>query len=299
MSVTQINRIRARLAARPRPRDLAARRERLDSLGRDYVLPSDVTVTPVLAGGVPAEWTWTAGADDTQVLLFLHGGGYMAGSLASHRHVVAEAGREAGTRTLALAYRLAPEHPFPAAVDDALAGYRYLLDGGTAPEHIVLAGESAGGGLALATVLSLREAGLPLPRCLWLSSPWVDLALTGGTLTDKAAVDPLLSQAYLSDLAAAYLAGSDPRAPLVSPIHADLAGLPPLLIQVGSAEVLLDDAVRLASRAGAADCAVSLQIWPHMIHAWHLFYPEVDEGRAALRQAGSFIRSQLRGAEPP
>lgn len=299
MSVAEINRIRARLAARPRPQDLAARRERLDSLGRDYALPPDVTVNPVVARGVPAEWTRTDGADDAHVLLFLHGGGYMAGSLASHRHVVAQAGREAGTRTLALDYRLAPEHPFPAALEDALAGYRYLLDDGIAPDRITLAGESAGGGLALATVLSLRAAGLPLPRCLWLSSPWVDLALTGGTLIGKAAVDPLLSRDYLADLAVAYLAGSDPRAPLVSPLYADLTGLPPMLIQVGSAEILLDDAVRLASRAGAADIAVTLQVWPHMIHAWHLFHPEVDEGRAALRQAGSFIRSQRAGAGPP
>jgi len=298
MSVAELDRIRSRLAARPRPSDLADRRQRLDSLGTDYALPLDVTVESVVAQGVCAEWTRTDTADLTQVLLFLHGGGYMAGSLASHRHVVAQAGREAGTQTLALGYRLSPEHPFPAALEDALAGYRYLLDCGVAPNRIALAGESAGGGLALATVLSLRAGDLPLPRCLWLSSPWVDLALTGGTLTSKEAVDPLLNRAYLAELAAAYLAGSDPRAPLVSPINADLTGLPPMLIQVGSAEVLLDDAVRLARVAGAADVPVTLQVWPHMIHAWHLFYQEVEEGRSALRQAGLFIRSHFDGAGP-
>ncbi|MGU3362195.1 alpha/beta hydrolase [Methylobacterium sp. M6A4_1b] len=296
MSITQLDRIRARLAERPRPGDPAARRERLDSLGAGYALAPDVTVERAEVPGVRAEWTCTANADATRVLLFLHGGGYMAGSLASHRHVVAEAGREAGTRTLALAYRLAPEHPFPAALEDALAGYRFLLESGVAAERIVLAGESAGGGLALATVMSLRAAGLPLPRCLWLSTPWVDLALTGATLASKAAVDPLLSRAYLAELAAAYLAGSDPRAPLVSPIYGDLTGFPPMLIQVGSAEILLDDALRLAGAAAAADVPVTLAAWPHMIHAWHLFYPEVEEGRSALREAGSFLRAHFDGA---
>ncbi len=299
MSIAELDRIRARLAARPRPADLAARRARLDGLGADDVLPADVTVERVAARGVPAEWTGTDTADPARVILFLHGGGYMAGSLASHRHVVALAGREAGARTLALAYRLAPEHPFPAALEDALAGYRFLLDQGTAPERIALAGESAGGGLALATVLSLRQAALPPPRCLWLSSPWVDLTLTGATLDSKAAVDPLLSRAYLAELAAAYLAGADPRSALVSPIDGDLAGLPPMLIQVGSAEILLDDAVRLAASAGAADVPVTLRVWPHMIHAWHLFHPELEEGRAALREAGLFIRAHLDGARDP
>ena len=293
MSVVEIDRIRTRLAGHPRPADLAARRQRIDSLSADYALPPDVTVEAVVAQGVPAEWTRTTTANPDQVLLFLHGGGYVSGSLASHRHVVAQVGREAGVRTFALGYRLAPEHPFPAALEDTLAAYRYILDSGISPNQIVLAGESAGGGLALATALSLREAGTPLPCCLWLSSPWVDLALTGSTLTSKAAVDPLLSRTYLAEVAAAYLSGADPNASLVSAIHADLSGFPPMLIQVGSAEVLLDDALRLAGVASAADVAVTLQVWPHMIHAWHLFYPEVEEGRLALREAGSFIRSQL------
>jgi acetyl esterase/lipase len=227
------------------------------------------------------------------VILFLHGGGYVSGSLASHRHAVAQAGREAGTRTFALAYRLAPENPYPAALGDALAGYRFLLESGFAPERIALAGESAGGGLAVATALSLRERGMPLPGCLWLSSPWTDLALTGGSLDTKASVDPLISRAYLAELATAYLNGADPRDPLVSPIHADLTGLPPMLIQVGSAETLLDDALRLAGVAAAADVAVALEVWPHMIHAWHLFYPEVAGGRRSLASAGRFIRAQL------
>ncbi|KAB1075051.1 alpha/beta hydrolase fold domain-containing protein [Methylobacterium planeticum] len=293
MATSGIDAVRARLAARPRPADLAARRERLDSLGADYALPADVSVAPAGIGDVPAEWTRTPAADPARVLLFLHGGGYISGSLASHRHMVAEAGRQAGARTLAVAYRLAPEHPFPAALDDALAAYRGLLALGIAPGAVALAGESAGGGLALATLGRLREAGDPLPGCLWCSSPWVDLALTGGSLASKDAVDPLIHRGYLAELAADYLQGTDPRDPRVSPLYADLAGLPPTLIQVGSAETLLDDAVRLAGAAGAADVAVTLEVWPHMIHAWHLFHPELAEGRASLASAGRFVRAAL------
>ncbi|MHC2104020.1 alpha/beta hydrolase [Methylobacterium sp. CM6246] len=296
VDASEIAVIRARLAASPRLADLAARRARVDALGAGYGLPDDVAVQPAKLRDVPAEWTATPAADRDRVILFLHGGGYVSGSLESHRHAVAQAGREAGTRTLALAYRLAPEHPFPTALGDALAGYRFLLESGFAPGRIALAGESAGGGLALAVALTLRARGLPLPACLWLSSPWTDLALTGVSLDTKAAVDPLLSRVYLAELAAAYLNGADPGDPLVSPIRADLAGLPPMLIQVGSAETLLDDALRLAGVAAAADVAVELQVWPHMIHAWHLFYPEVAAGRRSLASAGRYIRTHLDGA---
>ncbi|KQQ25015.1 alpha/beta hydrolase [Methylobacterium sp. Leaf123] len=295
MAPSDIDVIRVRLAAHPRPADLAERRARVDALAADYALPPDVRVEPIDAHGVPAEWTSTPAADGERVILFLHGGGYVSGSLKSHRHMVAQAGREALARTLALGYRLAPEHPFPAALDDALTGYRFLLASGIAPARIALAGESAGGGLALATALSLREAGLPLPGCLWLSSPWVDLALTGASMESKAAVDPLLGRTYLSELASLYLNGADALGALVSPINADLAGLPPMLIQVGSAETLLDDSVRLAAVAGATDIAVHLEIWPHMIHAWHLFYQDVADGRRSLASAGTFIKSRLDG----
>ncbi|MGH1573370.1 alpha/beta hydrolase [Methylobacterium sp. P31] len=294
---TEIDAVRHFLRAQPRPADLAARRARLDSFGRPDALPPDIRVTPVDAGGVPGEWTLCPGADPGRVLVFLHGGGYMAGSLDRHRHVVARAGREAGARTLALAYRLAPEHPFPAALDDAVAGYRFVLKQGIAPERIALSGESAGGGLALAAVLRLREAGDPLPGCLWLSSPWVDLALRGDSLRTKAAADPLIQRLYLSELAASYLSGADPQDPLVSPLYADLHGLPPMLIQVGSDETLLDDAVRMAGAAGSAGVSVTLRIWPAMIHAWHLFFPQLAEGRAALAEAGSFVDAHLAPAD--
>jgi acetyl esterase/lipase len=290
MADGEIDVIREMLAAHPRAAELAERRLRLDGLGAQYALPSDVRVEPADADGVPAEWTTTPGADPARVILFLHGGGYVSGSIASHRHMIAQAGRSAGASTLALAYRLAPEHPFPAALEDALAGYRYLLAQGFEPAHIAIAGESAGGGLAVAALVRLRESGMPLPACAWLSSPWVDLENTGVTMDTKAAVDPLISKPYLTELAAIYLQGTDPRTPAASPLHADLRGLPPLLIQVGTAETLLDDAVRLAGRAAAADVRVTLQAWPHMIHAWHLFHPQLDAGRRALAAVGAFVR---------
>jgi acetyl esterase/lipase len=296
MANPEIGAIRLMLLASPRPATLAERRQRLDGLGTRYAVPPDVRVEPADANGVPAEWTITPTADPSRVILFLHGGGYMSGSIASHRHMIAQAGREAGARTLALGYRLAPEDPYPAALEDAVAAYRYLLEQGLAPQHIAVAGESAGGGLVIAMLVSLREMGLPLPACTWCSSPWVDLEMSGGTMATKAAVDPLIQRPYLEQLAAAYLHGADPRGPMVSPIHADLRGLPPMLIQVGSAETLLDDAVRLAGVAGAADVPTTLRIWPDMIHAWHLFYQQLEGGRQALAEVGAFMRAHLMAA---
>jgi len=291
MADPEIDVVRQVLASHPRPTNLAERRKRLDALGAQYSLPEDVRVEGVDANAVAAEWTTTPVADPSRVILFLHGGGYISGSLDSHRHMIAQAGREAQARTLSLGYRLAPEHPFPAALDDALAGYRFLLSSGFRAKRVVVAGESAGGGLAIAMLVSARDAGLELPACTWCSSPWVDLALSGGSMTTKAAVDPLISKPYLEELATAYLHGADPRTPLASPIHADLSGLPPMLIQVGSSETLLDDSIRLAAVAGAAGVRVTLEVWPDMIHAWHLFYQQVAAGRRALASVGAFIRS--------
>jgi len=274
-------------------RGLNERRRRLDALGTRYSLPADLRVEAADANGVAAEWTTTPEAEPSRAVLFLHGGGYVSGSLDSHRHMIGQAGREAQTGTLSLAYRLAPEHPFPAALEDVIAGYHFLLSQGFDPRRIAVAGESAGGGLAIAMLVSLRDRGVPLPACTWCSSPWVDLEAIGGSMTAKASVDPLIQKAYLMELAAAYLKGVDPRMPLASPLYADLHGLPPMLIQVGSAETLLDDSVRLAGVAGAADVRVRLEVWPDMIHAWHLFYPQLTDGRRALAQVGAFIRSML------
>lgn len=288
----EIDTIRTMLQAQPRPVGWVERRARLDAIGA--VPPAgDIRLAAVDAGGVPAEWSLAPGSDATRVLMYLHGGGYCSGSITSHRGMVTEIGRAARVRTFALGYRLAPEHPFPAALDDAVAAYEFLLGHGIAPHRIAIGGDSAGGGLTLACMLRLRTLGRPLPACAWLVSPWIDLAMTGASLNDKADVDPLIQKPYLQELATAYLAGADPAEPLASPLHADLRGLPPLLVQVGSAETLLDDAIRIARRAGIADVSVDLQVWPRMIHAWHLWAAQLTDGRRAIASAGTFVRTNL------
>ena len=235
-----------------------------------------------------------SGSDRSRILLFFHGGGYCSGSIRSHRRLVTEAGRAAAVRTLAIAYRLAPEHPFPAALDDALAAWRFLRRQGIAARHIAVGGDSAGGGLTVALINALRGAGEEIPGCAWLISPWTDLTMSGATLITKDAVDPLIHKAYLEELAAAYVpAGMDRKDPRVSPLYSDLKGFPPTLIQVGSAETLLADATRFAEAAGSADVAVTLQIWPHMIHAWPMWNAHLQAGRDALTAAGAFIRGHL------
>jgi acetyl esterase/lipase len=291
MADAEIVALRAKLASRPRSADYRQRRLDIDARGREYGVASDVGVEPVSANGVPAEWTSTPSAASDAAILYVHGGGYVIGSLDSHRHLVAEAGRAAGCWALALDYRLAPEHPFPAAVDDAVCGYRYLLARGIRPGRIALAGDSAGGGLVVAAMVAIRDAGLPQPGCGWCISPWVDMEASGDSMTGKAAADPTVQQAGILDMAGQYLNGADPRSPLAAPIHADLAGLAPLLIQVGACETLLDDAIRLAREAGAADVRVDLQIWPEMIHVWHLFHPELSAGKRAIEAGGAFVRA--------
>ena len=293
MSDPEIVALRAKLASRPRPDDYHQRRKDIDARGLAYKLAGDVVVEPVTAGGVRAEWTSIPNADRDAALLYLHGGGYVIGSLDSHRHLVAEAGRAADAWALSLDYRLAPEHPFPAAVEDAVAGYRFLLARGFHPGRIAIAGDSAGGGLVVAALLAIREAGLAQPAGGWCISPWVDLEAIGETMTTKAAADPMVQKAGILDMAGLYLNGADPRAPLASPIHADLQGLAPLLIQVGAAETLLDDAVQLARLAGIADVRADLQVWPEMIHVWHLFHPELAAGRRAIAEGGAWVRGML------
>jgi monoterpene epsilon-lactone hydrolase len=287
--------LRQKLAARVRPTDIAERRKAFDAFASAYPTAPDIAVTPVAANGVAAEWTATPDADHSRGVLFLHGGGYVIGSLASHRHLAAEIGRAAGARTLALHYRLAPEHPFPAAVEDALAGYRYLLAQGLAPGHIALAGDSAGGGLVVAALLAIRDAGLAEPAAGWCISPWTDMEAIGASITTKAAEDPTVQKAALLELAGYYLNGTNPRSPLAAPIHADLRGLAPLFIQVGAAEILLDDAVRLAGVAGAAGVPTTLEIWPEMVHVWHMFYPELAAGRRAIAAGGRFLHGAMLG----
>jgi len=291
MNDPEIIALREVIAKRVRSDDIAQRRRDIDARGLQYKLAPDARVEPVSANGVKAEWSGTADADPSKVVLYLHGGGYVIGSLDSHRHLAIEIGRAARARTLAIDYRLAPEHPFPAAVDDALAAYRFLLADGVQPGGITIAGDSAGGGLVVAAMLAIRDSGLPQPACGWAISPWVDMEALGESMISKAAIDPTVQKAGILDMAKQYLNAADPRAPLAAPIYANLRGLAPLLIQVGAAETLLDDAIRLAQVAGAADVAVDLQIWPEMIHVWHMYYPELAAGRRAIAVGGEFARA--------
>ena len=294
MDPSEIDAIRTLLSSKPRPVGWLQRRERLDEVGSVWPVADDISLNEVNLDGVSGEWSIAPGSDATRVLMFFHGGGYCSGSILSHRRMVTEAGRAAGIRTLAVGYRLAPEHPFPAAFDDALTAFRFLGKQGVAPGRIAIGGDSAGGGLTVALINRLRDAGEELPGCAWLVSPWTDLTMSGETLATKDAVDPIIHKDYLVELADAYLSGEVDRTdPRVSPLYSDLRGLPPTLIQVGSAETLLADATRFSATAGAADVQVTLEIWPHMIHAWPLWNAHLEAGRRALANAGAFIRQYL------
>lgn len=293
MNQSEIDAVRALLGAKPRPVGWPARRARLDEVGTYWPVADDVELDAVNLDGVPGEWSIVPGSDASRVLLFFHGGGYCSGSIRSHRRMVTEAGRAAGARTLAVSYRLAPEHPFPAALDDALTAWRCLRKH-VAATHVTVGGDSAGGNLSVALINQLRAAKEELPACAWLVSPWTDLTMSGGTLATKEAVDPIISKDYLGELADAYVpAGMDRKDPRLAVLYADLRGLPPTLLQVGSDETLLDDASRFAAAAGAAAVPVTLEIWPHMIHAWPMWNAHLDAGRRALASAGAFIRSHL------
>lgn len=245
------------------------------------------------AGGVKAQWIAAPQARQDCAVLYLHGGGYMFGSVHSHRDMCERLSRAAQARVLALDYRLAPEHPFPAAVEDAASAYRWLLAQGLRPQRIAICGDSAGGGLAVATMLALKRAGDPLPGCAAAVSPWVDLEATGGSMETKAGDDPMVQKPFLELLARTYLGDGDLRNPLASPLYGDLAGLPPLLIHAGSRETLLDDALRLAERARQAGVEVELDIWDGQIHVFHIFASRLDEGEEAIRDIGDFIRRNI------
>jgi len=290
MVQSEIEVIRVLLASKPRPVGWTERRQRIEEVGSVWPVATDVAIKPLAADGVAGEFSIVPGSDASKVLLFFHGGGYCSGSLVSHRRMVTEAGRACGARTLAIAYRLAPENPFPAALDDALGAWRFLRNSGVDAQKIVVGGDSAGGGLTLALLQHLRDAGEELPACAWIVSPWTDLTLSGATLLSKDSADPIIHKPYLEELAQAYVPfGMDRKDPRLSPLFANLRGLPPLLIQVGSEETLLDDAVRFAGAAGAAQVAANLEIWPQMIHAWPMWNAHLQAGRDALSHAGAFI----------
>jgi acetyl esterase/lipase len=265
----------------------------MDESGKRFPLHEGTVVRQERADGVPAEWVSAPGVSQGTAILYLHGGGYGVGSLTSHRHLVAALSQACGVPVLSLGYRLAPEHPFPAAVEDTVAGYLWLVKRGYAPARLALAGDSAGGGLAVAALVALRDAGSPLPAMGICISPWVDLTCSADSYRTKADTDPIVNPVRIAHLARWYLGEQDPRTPLASPLFADLAGLPPLLIQVGSEEVLLDDAIGLDARAGAAGVASTLEVWEGMIHVWHFFAPVLREGRDALARIGESFRAQV------
>jgi epsilon-lactone hydrolase len=289
----EIDAIRQMLSSAPRPVGWPARRARMDQVCAVDGLPDGVTFDPLTVAGCPAEWSNVPGGREDRAVLFLHGGGYCSGSIVSHRTMAGGIARAAGLRVLALGYRLAPEHPFPAALDDALAAWDWLIAQGLAPGRFALAGDSAGGGLALAMMQRLRARGQALPGAAVLFSPWTDLTMTGASMIDADPEDPLIHRGYLQGLAEAYLAGHDPRDPLVSPLFADLSGFPPVFIGAGSDETLLDDSTRLARALAVAQVSVTLSVYPWMIHAFPLWAAQLTEGRRALAEAGAFLQGRL------
>jgi monoterpene epsilon-lactone hydrolase len=298
MSRSEIDAVRALLSSKPRPVGWQERRHRIEEVGSVWPVASDIQCETISIGGLAGEWSIAPGSDASRVLLYFHGGGYCSGSILSHRRLVTEAGRAARARTLAIEYRLAPEHPFPAALNDAASAWRFLEQQGIAAEHIAVGGDSAGGGLTVALINQLRDAGALIPGCAWLISPWSDLTLSGPTLATKDEVDPIIHKAYLAELVEAYLPpGVDSKDPRVSPLNADLREFPPTLIQVGSCETLLDDSTRFA--AAAAGAAVTLEVWPNMIHAFPMWNARLAAGREALANAGEFIHRRLALGERP
>jgi epsilon-lactone hydrolase len=279
----------AALAPADGPLTPAEMREAYDRACDAMPIPPDVEITPADADGIPGMWLAPAGVTGGPTILYLHPGGYAVGSVRGHRHVAAAYAKAAGARVLAIDYRLAPEHPYPAAVEDAVAAFRHLGAAGHPADQLAIVGESAGGGLALATLLALRDAGEPLPGCAVAVSPWTDLALTGESMRTRATIDPVNSAEMLGGLAMMYLAGADSKAPLASPLYGDPSGLPPLLIMVGSDEVLLDDATRFAARATGAGTPTELYVGADMVHIWTFFESFLPPARDAISRAGRFV----------
>ncbi len=263
------------------------------SFDNRYPLAPDVTVTPVDAGGVPSEWVAASDAAATRVILYTHGGCYISGGPVTVRECCARLSRAARAQVLSIDYRLAPEHPYPAALDDTLTAYRWLLDRGHAPGSIVISGESAGGGLTIAALMKIRDLGLPPPAAGVPVSPWIDMTLSGETLIRNRGRD-LASTTPLALGASLYVGRGDPRDPYASPLFGDLSGLPPMLIQVGGGEVLLDDGIAIAHKARQAGNELTFEVWPDMCHVWHWFATELDEGREAIEAIGRYVIAHTR-----
>ena len=299
MSIEQRENLDAilRQSAFPSVRDVNEQRRQLRELLSAQPLPAEVSVTAATLGGVRTAEITVDGVEPRHMVLYFHGGVYVMGDAFLAADLASQVGRRTRARVISVDYRLAPEHPYPAAVDDALAAYAALLRKGTAAADIAFAGESAGGGLAIATLVNARDQGLPLPAAAFVMSPYADLTLAGATMETKRAADPLLSPEALRARVADYTSGQDAALGLISPIFADLSGLPPLIIQVGTHEVLLDDAIRLARQAATADVEVTLDITPGVPHVFQAYYPILDEAAEALDRAGQLLSAHLASAK--
>jgi monoterpene epsilon-lactone hydrolase len=273
---------------------LAVVRRRLKFMSWSVPYPPSGTQTITMdVGGIPADCISTAVSRSDRHVLYFHGGGHLLGSPSLYRDLTWRIAAIARARVLCIDYRLAPEHPFPASLDDAVKAYRWLLNEGADPRRVAFMGDSSGGGLAFATLLKLRDEGTPLPAAAVAISPWTDLALTGASLRLNAAADPMIPVEVLPIAVEQYLAGADPRHPYASPLYGDPTGLPPTLILVGSDDVLRDDAVRMAEKMRAAGCDVEVEVWPRMFHVWPLLARVMPEARAAIARIGAFLEGRL------
>lgn len=265
-------------------------RSGMEGLTKLARLPSKTRVEKITLNSISAEWICAKDAREDMVVLYLHGGGYNVGSPNTHRELAANISMASGAKILLPDYRLAPEHPFPSALEDATSAYRWLLDTGLTGKNIAIVGDSAGGGLSIATSISLRDTGEPLPASTVCLSPWTDLEMSGNSIKTHAEIDPMLNLKFLKIMASNYIGDADPRSPLISPIHADLKGISPLLIHVGSDEMLLDDSTRIAEKAKNAGIDITLKIYDQMWHVWHLNARLMPEAKNAIEELGSFIR---------
>jgi acetyl esterase/lipase len=296
MSQQELDAIIARLRAGAGPSptySVEVARRTWYAFSDDFVIPEEIHQQADSIGDMAVEWLHRPDASLNSAVLYLHGGGYVSGSIKSHRPMTSELAKTFKGAVVSIEFRLAPEHPFPAAVEDAISGYRYLLDRGIAPSAIAVAGDSAGGGLTVAMITALKQRGLPLPGAAWAISPWSDLTHSGETIHANAPTDPIVFANSIDTSRDIYLAGAAPTHPLATATAGNFAGFPPLLIQVASAEILLDDAIRLARLAALEGVAVTLEVWPGLVHVWHLFAPDLREGRDATAQAALWLNARL------
>jgi len=274
-------------------RTVKASRDGLEQMAALVQLPDDVKCEQVDAGGIPAEWVTTPGVEESNVIVYLHGGGWIAGSINSHRYLVSQIARASNTRVLNVDYRLAPEHPFPVGLNDSVTAYKWVLSLGIKPEHVVIAGDSAGGNLTLTSLLKLRDEGTPLPVAAVCLSPGTDGTLSGESYKTRANLDPFLTPEGVEFMISQYVEEKERKNPLVSPLFADLHGLPPLLIHVGTAEILHDDATRIAQRAKEAGVDVTLEVFEDMIHVFHAFAAWAPEGQEGIDKIGEFVKNHM------